>query len=151
MSLESLLILCLVGGIAGWLAALLLRGRGLGILGNIVVGILGAFVWTLWFLYQRAQAKPVSYKTAAPETLANNQHHQGTGDPQLRVPEQRPDQRDQDGEDQHPRHQRAGDPVSQTSTLALLGLGLLDQLHDRRHRVVRARRGDASGSEREEA
>ena len=49
MSLESLLVLCLVGGIAGWLAALLLKGRGLGILGNIVVGILGAFVGT-WLL-----------------------------------------------------------------------------------------------------
>ena len=49
MSLESLLILCLVGGIAGWLAALLLKGRGLGILGNIVVGILGAFFGT-WLL-----------------------------------------------------------------------------------------------------
>lgn len=49
MNLESLLILCLVGGIAGWLAALLLKGRGLGILGNIVVGILGAFFGT-WLL-----------------------------------------------------------------------------------------------------
>jgi HlyD family secretion protein len=35
----------------------------------LTLGILGAFVWTLWFLYQRAQAKPVTYKTAAPETI----------------------------------------------------------------------------------
>ncbi len=44
MTLESLIILLLVGGIAGWLAGLLMKGRGFGILGNIVVGIVGAFV-----------------------------------------------------------------------------------------------------------
>jgi uncharacterized membrane protein YeaQ/YmgE (transglycosylase-associated protein family) len=49
MTLESLLILVLVGAIAGWLAAAVMKGRGLGMLGNIVVGILGAFVgaWVL--------------------------------------------------------------------------------------------------------
>lgn len=46
MTLESLLIICLIGGIAGWLAGLVMRGRGLGILGNIVIGILGAFIGT---------------------------------------------------------------------------------------------------------
>ena len=49
MALESLLVLVLVGAIAGWLAAMVMKGRGLGVLGNIVVGILGAFVgaWVL--------------------------------------------------------------------------------------------------------
>ena len=49
MTLENLLILALVGAIAGWLAALVMKGRGLGMLGNIVIGILGAFVgaWVL--------------------------------------------------------------------------------------------------------
>ena len=49
MSLESILIICLIGGIAGWLAGLIMKGRGFGILGNIVIGILGAFVgsWVL--------------------------------------------------------------------------------------------------------
>ena len=48
-SLESLAIIVLVGGIAGWLAGLLMKGRGLGVLGNIVIGVLGAFVggWLL--------------------------------------------------------------------------------------------------------
>ena len=46
MTLQTLLIICLIGGIAGWLAGLVMRGRGLGILGNIVVGILGAFIGT---------------------------------------------------------------------------------------------------------
>lgn len=44
MTLQSLLVVLLVGGIAGWLAGLVMKGRGFGILGNIVVGIVGAFV-----------------------------------------------------------------------------------------------------------
>lgn len=44
MSLESLLVILLVGAIAGWLAGQVMRGRGLGLIGNIVVGIIGAFV-----------------------------------------------------------------------------------------------------------
>ena len=51
MTLQALLILILVGAIAGWLAALVMKGRGLGTLGNIVIGILGAFVGT-WLLAQ---------------------------------------------------------------------------------------------------
>ena len=34
----------LVGAIAGWAAGLLMSGRGFGILGNIVVGIIGSFI-----------------------------------------------------------------------------------------------------------
>ena len=39
----------LIGAIAGWLGSQLFKGRGLGLLGNIVVGILGSFVgyWLL--------------------------------------------------------------------------------------------------------
>ncbi|MFN3842361.1 MAG: GlsB/YeaQ/YmgE family stress response membrane protein [Rehaibacterium terrae] len=44
MTLQSLLVVLLVGGIAGWLAGLVMKGRGFGILGNIVVGVIGAFV-----------------------------------------------------------------------------------------------------------
>lgn len=44
MTVESLVIFLLVGVVAGWLANLLVRGRGLGLVGNMVVGILGAFV-----------------------------------------------------------------------------------------------------------
>ena len=42
MSLQSLIIILLIGAVAGWLAGVLMRGRGFGILGNIVVGIVGA-------------------------------------------------------------------------------------------------------------
>lgn len=49
MSVESILVFLIVGAIAGWLAGLVVRGRGLGIIGNIVVGIIGAFLagWLL--------------------------------------------------------------------------------------------------------
>ncbi len=44
MALEHLLIVLLVGAVAGWLAGLIVKGYGFGLLGNIVVGIAGAFV-----------------------------------------------------------------------------------------------------------
>lgn len=34
----------IIGGIAGWLASLVVRGTGLGLLGDIIVGIVGAFL-----------------------------------------------------------------------------------------------------------
>jgi uncharacterized membrane protein YeaQ/YmgE (transglycosylase-associated protein family) len=44
MSAQSLLIFLLVGAVAGWLAGVVVRGGGFGLLGDIVVGILGAFI-----------------------------------------------------------------------------------------------------------
>ena len=44
MSAEALIIWLIVGAIAGWLAGTIVRGYGLGLVGNIVVGIVGAFV-----------------------------------------------------------------------------------------------------------
>jgi uncharacterized membrane protein YeaQ/YmgE (transglycosylase-associated protein family) len=44
MTATALIIILLVGAIAGWLAGLVVRGFGFGLLGNIVVGILGAFL-----------------------------------------------------------------------------------------------------------
>lgn len=49
MSTESLLTILLIGAIAGWLAGLIVRGFGFGLLGNIVIGIVGAFVGS-WLL-----------------------------------------------------------------------------------------------------
>ncbi|MGY6645187.1 MAG: GlsB/YeaQ/YmgE family stress response membrane protein [Salinarimonas sp.] len=51
MSGESILIILFVGLVAGWLAGKVVRGTGLGLLGNIVVGILGAFIGS-WLLPQ---------------------------------------------------------------------------------------------------
>jgi uncharacterized membrane protein YeaQ/YmgE (transglycosylase-associated protein family) len=44
MGIESLLVFLIVGAIAGWLAGLLVKGYGFGLLGNIVVGVVGAFI-----------------------------------------------------------------------------------------------------------
>jgi uncharacterized membrane protein YeaQ/YmgE (transglycosylase-associated protein family) len=33
-----------IGGVAGWLAGTVFRGKGFGILGNIVIGVVGALV-----------------------------------------------------------------------------------------------------------
>jgi uncharacterized membrane protein YeaQ/YmgE (transglycosylase-associated protein family) len=44
MSAENLLVILLVGAIAGWLAGQIVRGAGFGLIGDIVVGILGAFI-----------------------------------------------------------------------------------------------------------
>ncbi len=49
MTAQGLIIILLVGGIAGWLAGIVVRGFGFGILGNIVVGIVGAFLAS-WLL-----------------------------------------------------------------------------------------------------
>ena len=46
---EAILIILLVGAIAGWLAGLIVRGMGFGLIGNIVVGIVGAFI-AAWLL-----------------------------------------------------------------------------------------------------
>jgi uncharacterized membrane protein YeaQ/YmgE (transglycosylase-associated protein family) len=49
MDLQSLIILLVVGAIAGWLAGLIIRGFGFGLIGNIIVGIVGAVIagWLL--------------------------------------------------------------------------------------------------------
>lgn len=44
MSNESLLVFLLVGALAGWLAGQAVRGGGFGLIGDIVVGIVGAFI-----------------------------------------------------------------------------------------------------------
>ena len=43
MPVETLLIWLVIGAVAGLLAGLLVRGGGFGLIGDIVVGIVGAF------------------------------------------------------------------------------------------------------------
>ena len=49
MAVEAIIVILLVGAIAGWLAGLIVRGMGFGLIGNIVVGIVGAFI-AAWLL-----------------------------------------------------------------------------------------------------
>jgi uncharacterized membrane protein YeaQ/YmgE (transglycosylase-associated protein family) len=51
MSTESIIIALIVGGIGGWLAGIIVKGAGFGIIGNIVLGIIGAFL-SSWLLPQ---------------------------------------------------------------------------------------------------
>jgi uncharacterized membrane protein YeaQ/YmgE (transglycosylase-associated protein family) len=51
MSGEAILIIILVGAIAGWLAGLIVRGAGFGLIGDIIIGIVGAFIGS-WVLKQ---------------------------------------------------------------------------------------------------
>lgn len=48
---NSLIVILVIGLIAGWLAGKLMKGSGFGIIGDIIVGIIGAFIgaW-LWGL-----------------------------------------------------------------------------------------------------
>lgn len=40
----AIIIMLVVGAIAGWLAGQIMKGAGFGLIGNIIVGILGAIV-----------------------------------------------------------------------------------------------------------
>jgi uncharacterized membrane protein YeaQ/YmgE (transglycosylase-associated protein family) len=49
ISNESLLVILVVGLVAAWLAGKIARGAGFGIIGDIVIGIIGAYIgdWLL--------------------------------------------------------------------------------------------------------
>ncbi|HMU10834.1 MAG TPA: GlsB/YeaQ/YmgE family stress response membrane protein [Ferruginibacter sp.] len=49
MEMQSLIITLVLGAAAGWLGGQLFKGSGLGLIGNIVVGIVGGFIgyWLL--------------------------------------------------------------------------------------------------------
>jgi uncharacterized membrane protein YeaQ/YmgE (transglycosylase-associated protein family) len=51
MSGEGILIVLVIGAIAGWLAGLIVRGAGFGLIGDIIIGIVGAFI-AAWLLPQ---------------------------------------------------------------------------------------------------
>ena len=49
LSNESLLVIILVGIVAGWLAGKIVDGGGFGLIGDLIVGVIGAFIgdWLL--------------------------------------------------------------------------------------------------------
>jgi uncharacterized membrane protein YeaQ/YmgE (transglycosylase-associated protein family) len=49
LSNEGLLVILFVGLVAGWLAGQIVRGTGFGIIGDILVGIVGALISSLLF------------------------------------------------------------------------------------------------------
>lgn len=44
MDIDGLLLFLAIGGIAGSLAGLFMNRRGFGLIGNVIVGIVGAFI-----------------------------------------------------------------------------------------------------------
>jgi uncharacterized membrane protein YeaQ/YmgE (transglycosylase-associated protein family) len=44
MNGESLLVFLVVGVIAGWLGGIVVKGYGLGLIGDMLVGVIGAFI-----------------------------------------------------------------------------------------------------------
>lgn len=42
MDTNSLIMFLVIGALAGWLAGIIMKGKGFGVIGNIVVGIIGA-------------------------------------------------------------------------------------------------------------
>jgi len=44
VGVESIVAIIIIGGIAGWLAGQLVQGFGFGLIWNIVIGIIGAFI-----------------------------------------------------------------------------------------------------------
>jgi uncharacterized membrane protein YeaQ/YmgE (transglycosylase-associated protein family) len=53
IGIDSIIIMIVVGAIAGWLAGQIVRGSGLGLMWDIIIGIIGAFigVWLLTTLH----------------------------------------------------------------------------------------------------
>jgi len=49
ISNETLLVIILVGIVAGWLAGRIVQGSGFGIVGDLIIGVLGAFFGTWLF------------------------------------------------------------------------------------------------------
>ncbi len=46
MDITALIIMLAIGAVAGWLAGILMKGGGFGLIGNIVVGIVGSIIGT---------------------------------------------------------------------------------------------------------
>jgi len=44
MNLQSLVLFLVIGLVAGWLASRIMRGGGFGLVGDLVVGVIGAFL-----------------------------------------------------------------------------------------------------------
>ena len=44
MTIEILLLFLLIGVVAGWLAGVIVRGHGLGLVGNIATGVIGSLI-----------------------------------------------------------------------------------------------------------
>ena len=44
MTITAIITFLLIGAVAGWLAGLIMKGGGFGLVGDIVVGVIGSFI-----------------------------------------------------------------------------------------------------------
>lgn len=44
MTVQGFVIFLILGALAGWISGLISKGQGFGVVGNIIVGIIGAFL-----------------------------------------------------------------------------------------------------------
>lgn len=51
MAIGVLLVFLAIGAVSGWLAGKLMKGGGFGLLGNIVVGVIGAVIGGMLFSF----------------------------------------------------------------------------------------------------
>ena len=49
MTLQSFITFLVLGALAGWISGLIAKGQGFGLLGNMIVGIVGAFLGGFFF------------------------------------------------------------------------------------------------------
>jgi uncharacterized membrane protein YeaQ/YmgE (transglycosylase-associated protein family) len=61
MDAQSIIIWLIVGAIAGWLAGMVVRGGGFGLIGDIIVGIIGAVIagWLLPLIHFPVIGPPI--------------------------------------------------------------------------------------------
>jgi uncharacterized membrane protein YeaQ/YmgE (transglycosylase-associated protein family) len=48
---NSIIVILVVGLVSGWLASKIVQGAGLGLIGDIIVGVIGAFIGRWLFNY----------------------------------------------------------------------------------------------------
>src|SRR6266516_1170817 len=76
---QSLIVWLVIGLIAGWLAGQIVKGYGFGLVGNLVIGVVGAFIggWLLGLLdaqpagfetFMRTLAEPAQTRSLPPAT-----------------------------------------------------------------------------------
>jgi uncharacterized membrane protein YeaQ/YmgE (transglycosylase-associated protein family) len=65
MSTESIVVILLVGIVAGWLAGKIVRGTGFGLVGDLLVGIAGAFVASWLFPDSGSSSAPASSRPSS--------------------------------------------------------------------------------------
>ena len=65
LSTESILVILVVGIVAGWLAGKVVRGAGFGLIGDLLVGIAGAFVAARLFPSSAFTSAPASSRRSS--------------------------------------------------------------------------------------